>query len=263
MNTVQHGDLNSLAEEEKSSTMMCNFTGYLESNMTNPSSFRTLFWLVLCSSPCTTWANEAPHTTIIYKYVDENGVLHLSNKSPDEQDQLLYSRSYLVDPEISSSVSSMMLPIPKGLNSKRFAPPTKNTAALSTRKQSYQLSVQQVAQRWGIDPALLDAVITVESGYNPQALSPKGAQGLMQLMPDTAARYGVTDRSDPLENLEGGARYLRDLLLMFKGDVTLALAGYNAGENAVIKAGNRIPAYAETQEYVVKVLEKYRNSVRN
>ena len=114
-----------------------------------------------------------------------------------------------------------------------------------------------------IDPALLDAVITVESGYNPQALSPKGAQGLMQLMPDTATRYGVTDRSDPVANLEGGARYLRDLLLMFKGDVTLALAGYNAGENAVIKAGNRVPAYAETQEYVVKVLEKYRNNVRN
>ncbi|MEN9849801.1 MAG: hypothetical protein RL368_2541 [Pseudomonadota bacterium] len=242
--------------------MMCNFTWHLERNMTNLFSFRTLFWLTLCSSPCTIWANEAPHTTIIYKYVDENGILHLSNKSPEEQDQLLYSRSYLVPSEVSSSVSSVMLPIPKGLNLKRFAPP-KNTAALSTRKQSYQLSVQQVAQRWGIDPALLDAVIAVESGYNPQALSPKGAQGLMQLMPGTAARYGVTDRSDPLANLEGGARYLRDLLLMFKGDVTLALAGYNAGENAVIKAGNRIPAYAETQEYVVKVLEKYRNSVRN
>lgn len=234
--------------------------------MTTLSPFRTLLLLVWCSSPCITWANEAPHTTIIYKYVDENGILHLSNKSPEEQDQLLYSRSYLVPSEVSSSVSSVMLPIPKGLNLKRFAPPSpaiKNTAALSTRKQSYQLSVQQVAQRWGIDPALLDAVITVESGYNPQALSPKGAQGLMQLMPDTAVRYGVTDRSDPLANLEGGARYLRDLLLMFKGDVTLALAGYNAGEHAVIKAGNRIPAYAETQEYVVKVLEKYRNSVRN
>ncbi|MDD2815532.1 MAG: lytic transglycosylase domain-containing protein [Thiotrichaceae bacterium] len=233
--------------------------------MTNLSPFRTIFWLLLCSSPHTLWANEAPHTTIIYKYVDENGILHLSNKSPEEQDQLLYSRSYLVPSEVSSSVSSIMLPIPKGLNLKRFAPPsppTKNTAALSTRKQNYQMTVQQVAQRWGIDAALLDAVITVESGYNPQALSPKGAQGLMQLMPDTAARYGVTDRSDPLANLEGGARYLRDLLLMFKGDVTLALAGYNAGENAVIKAGNRIPAYAETQEYVVKVLEKYRNSVR-
>jgi soluble lytic murein transglycosylase-like protein len=231
--------------------------------MTTLSPFRTILLVILCTSPCTIWANEAPHTTIIYKYVDENGVLHLSNKSPEEQDQLLYSRSYLVPSEVSS-VSSVMLPIPKGLNLKRFAaPPVKNTAALSTRKQSYQLSVQQVAQRWGIDPALLDAVITVESGYNPQALSPKGAQGLMQLMPETAARYGVTDRSDPLANLEGGARYLRDLLLMFKGDVTLALAGYNAGENAVIKAGNRIPAYAETQEYVVKVLEKYRNSVRN
>ncbi len=226
--------------------------------MTNLSSFRTIFWLLLCSSPYTVWANEAPHTTTIYKYVDENGTLHLSNKSPEEQDQVLYSRSYLVEPYTPAPV---ILPIPKALNLKQFAPP-KNTVALNTRKQNYQLSVQQVAQRWGIDPALLDAVITVESGYNPQALSPKGAQGLMQLMPDTAARYGVTDRSDPLANLEGGARYLRDLLLMFKGDVTLALAGYNAGENAVIKAGNRIPAYAETQEYVVKVLEKYRNSVR-
>lgn len=219
---------------------------------------RVICCLLLCSSQCNTWANDAPHTTIIYKYVDENGTLHLSNKTPEEQDQLLYSRSYLVEPYTPNAV---MLPIPKGL---RLKLPTaaKNTSTLVTRKQNYQTSVQQTAQRWGLDPALLDAVVMVESGYNPQAISPKGAQGLMQLMPETAERYGVTDRTDALANLEGGARYLRDLLLMFNGDVTLALAGYNAGENAVIKAGNRVPAYAETQEYVVKVLAKYRSSVR-
>jgi soluble lytic murein transglycosylase-like protein len=211
----------------------------------------------LCCYTCNIWANDAPRrTTTIYKYVDDNGILHLTNKSPEEQDHLLYSRSYVIEPYTAPSI---ILPLPKGLNGRAATVPRNNVA---TRKQNYLGAVYQIAQRWGLDPALLDAVISVESGYNPNALSPKGAFGLMQLMPGTADRYGV-DRNDPMANLEGGARYLRDLLSMFNGDVTLALAGYNAGENAVIKAGHRVPAYAETQEYVVKVLEKYRNNARN
>jgi soluble lytic murein transglycosylase-like protein len=107
---------------------------------------------------------------------------------------------------------------------------------------------------------LLHAVIRVESAYNPSAVSSAGAVGLMQLMPGTAQRYGVVDRTDPVQNIEGGARYLRDLMAMFGSDLTLAIAAYNAGENAVIKYNNSIPPYPETQNYVRQVLSLYRRS---
>jgi soluble lytic murein transglycosylase-like protein len=117
--------------------------------------------------------------------------------------------------------------------------------------------IDVAARSHGVEPALVQAVITAESGFNPNALSRKGASGLMQLMPDTARRYGVQNIFDPVENIHGGVRYLRDLLGMFNGDMRLALAGYNAGENAVIRAGNRVPPYAETQNYVPKVIDLY------
>jgi soluble lytic murein transglycosylase-like protein len=123
--------------------------------------------------------------------------------------------------------------------------------------------IAQVAREYDLDAALLHAIVTVESGYNPQAKSPAGAIGLMQLMPETAARYAVKNIWDPLENLHGGARYLRFLLGMFKNNLDLVLAAYNAGENAVVRAGNRIPQYAETQAYVPSVLtqyDRYRNT---
>ena len=123
--------------------------------------------------------------------------------------------------------------------------------------------VTRVAHEHRRDPALLHAVVSVESGYNAAAQSPKGARGLMQLMPDTAARYGVSDVWNPLENLRAGARYLRDLLAMFADNLPLALAAYNAGEGAVTRAGNKIPPFAETVRYVPKVLleyERYRAS---
>jgi soluble lytic murein transglycosylase-like protein len=118
--------------------------------------------------------------------------------------------------------------------------------------------VDDVAKQHGLDPLLLHAVVRAESGYNRQAVSPKGASGLMQLMPDTARRFGVTDLFDPRENLKAGARYLSWLLKLFDGDIELALAGYNAGEQAVIRAGYRIPPYNETIHYVPKVLSYYR-----
>jgi soluble lytic murein transglycosylase-like protein len=114
-----------------------------------------------------------------------------------------------------------------------------------------------------VDPALLHAVVTVESGYNARALSPKGAVGLMQLMPDTARRYAVGDIWDPVDNVRGGARYLRDLLGMFNDNLSLAIAAYNAGEKAVIRYGHRIPPYSETQNYVPKVLGFYTRYRRN
>lgn len=114
--------------------------------------------------------------------------------------------------------------------------------------------IDAAARANGLDPALLHAVIRAESGYNPRALSIKGATGLMQLIPDTARRYGVSNIWDPHDNIHGGARYLKDLLAMFNNDIELALAGYNAGENAVIRAGRRVPNYPETMAYVPKVI---------
>lgn len=128
---------------------------------------------------------------------------------------------------------------------------------LEKNRNVYATAINATAAKYGIDPALVHAVIRAESGYNSGAVSPKGAVGLMQLMPDTAARYGVGNRHDPYDNIEGGVRYLRDLVNMFGSNLTLAVAAYNAGENAVIRHGNKIPPYPETQEYVTRVLGHY------
>lgn len=115
--------------------------------------------------------------------------------------------------------------------------------------------IEEVARRYDLDPLLVRAVIEVESGYNPWAVSPKGATGLMQLMPETARRLGVRNSFDPWENIEGGVRYLKYLLTLFNGDKRLALAAYNAGEGAVVRYGD-IPPYPETTEYVYRVGKK-------
>jgi soluble lytic murein transglycosylase-like protein len=118
--------------------------------------------------------------------------------------------------------------------------------------------VLAAARETQVDPALIHAVIAVESGYNPAARSSAGAVGLMQLMPDTAKRYGVKDRLDPAQSIRGGARYLRDLQILFDNNLQLVLAAYNAGEEAVMKYGRQIPPYRETTAYVPKVLSYYR-----
>jgi soluble lytic murein transglycosylase-like protein len=127
--------------------------------------------------------------------------------------------------------------------------------SLAARRARYERVIAAYAVRYGLTPELLHAVIRAESAYTHSAVSRAGAQGLMQLMPGTAARYGVKDSFNPVENVRAGAAYLRDLLDMFGQDLRLALAGYNAGENAVIRYGNRIPPYSETEGYVRKVLE--------
>ncbi|HVS81339.1 MAG TPA: lytic transglycosylase domain-containing protein [Pyrinomonadaceae bacterium] len=109
----------------------------------------------------------------------------------------------------------------------------------------------------GVDPLLLYSIMHQESSFKSHAISPKGARGLMQLMPFTAMRYGVTNIFDPRQNIEGGARYLRFLLDHFDEDVDLVLAGYNAGEGAVEKYGGRVPPYSETQEYVRRISRRY------
>ena len=109
----------------------------------------------------------------------------------------------------------------------------------------------------GVDPYLIYCLMSQESGFSSGATSNRGAQGLMQLMPGTAARYGVTNPYDVAQNIKGGTRYLKDLLKMFNGRVDLALAGYNAGEGAVMKYGNAVPPYSETRNYVRLILLRY------
>jgi soluble lytic murein transglycosylase-like protein len=126
------------------------------------------------------------------------------------------------------------------------------------RYSRYDLHIREAAALYQIPEELIRAVIMVESNYDPRAVSPANARGLMQLIPPTAERMLVTDVFDPRQNIFGGVRYLRILANLFNGDLELTIAGYNAGENAVIRHGG-IPPYAETQAYVTKVLAHYRH----
>jgi soluble lytic murein transglycosylase-like protein len=142
----------------------------------------------------------------------------------------------------SSQAAVPELDLPSEADVRRFAP-----------------IVARAARVHGVDEALVHAVIFAESAYDPDAISPAGATGLMQLMPATAAHYGVRDLFDPAQNVSGGVRLLRDLLAKFDGNVELALAAYNAGAYAVIRAGNRVPPHTETAAYVPKVIDYYRH----
>jgi soluble lytic murein transglycosylase-like protein len=117
--------------------------------------------------------------------------------------------------------------------------------------------IVESGRRNSVDPLLLYSIMHQESSFKPRAISYKGARGLMQLMPPTASRFGVTNIWDPKQNIEGGARYMRFLLDLFSGDVRLALAGYNAGEGAVMKYGYKVPPYSETREYVRRIGNRY------
>jgi soluble lytic murein transglycosylase-like protein len=131
---------------------------------------------------------------------------------------------------------------------------------LAQKRARYAPHIQAASEKSGVSAALIEAVITAESAFNPLAISRTGAVGLMQLMPATAARFGVTDRTDPAQNIMGGAKYLFFLLNKFDSP-KLAIAAYNAGEGNVMKHGNKIPPFKETQKYVPKVLsffKKYR-----
>ena len=117
--------------------------------------------------------------------------------------------------------------------------------------------IVESGKRNAVDPLLLYSIMHQESSFKPRAMSNKGARGLMQLIPSTASRFGVTNIWDPKQNIEGGARYMRFLLNLFNGDVRLALAGYNAGEGAVMKYGYQVPPYSETREYVRRIGNRY------
>ena len=138
-------------------------------------------------------------------------------------------------------------------------PPSSVLSASSLRggrPSDLRTMIRHSALRLGLDPRLVEAVIAIESNFNPVAISPKGAMGLMQLMPETADRYAVDNPFDPVQNILGGAHYLRDLLERFRGDLRFALAAYNAGEGAVLTYRG-IPPYDETRAYVKKVLSRY------
>jgi soluble lytic murein transglycosylase-like protein len=129
--------------------------------------------------------------------------------------------------------------------------------ALASEASPYNDLIIDAADKYGVDPELIRLVIGKESGFKPKARSHKRAQGLMQLIPDTAKRFGIKNPYDPQQNIDGGTRYLKWLLDRFDGDVKLALAGYNAGENAVKRFGNKVPPYRETEQYVNAIATAY------
>ncbi len=128
---------------------------------------------------------------------------------------------------------------------------------IKKRREHFSSLIESAAIREGIAPELLHAIVTVESGYNPSAVSKKGAIGLMQLMPETATRLGVSSPANAESNLAGGAKLIRMLLDRYQGNLPLALAAYNAGEGAVARSGHRIPRFPETLAYVPTVLRHY------
>ncbi|MCS3902870.1 soluble lytic murein transglycosylase-like protein [Methylohalomonas lacus] len=170
----------------------------------------------------------------IYKYVDKHGRVYLTDK-PKHSGYKRLVKTW-----------------------KGWQEPSYDTSRFKQNQRRFADLITEAAEQYVLPDSLVHAVVTAESAYDPNALSSAGALGLMQLMPATAKRFGVSDRKNPRANVYAGTRYLKQLLGMFDNDVRLALAAYNAGENAVIKYDNQIPPYPETQNYVRKVLKYYR-----
>jgi len=177
----------------------------------------------------------------IYKYVDKHGRVILTDKPRSENYKLLVKTW-------------------KGWEEKKSNVAYEKFAA---NKKKYSSTIAHYARIYRLPSSLLHAVISAESAYDPNAVSRAGAVGLMQLMPETAKRYGVHNRLNPADNVNGGTRYLHDLLKMFDNKLRLALAAYNAGEGAVKRNGYRIPPYEETRNYVEKVIAYYREYKKN
>ena len=206
----------------------------------------------------------------LWGYIDEKGVAHLAAVRLDARYEMFYRGN-------DSSDSKTGFDSDKDLDSKggvmsRSASLAKSNSKIQTyfeispNVKSVKHHLRDAAKTHKVDFELLQALIAAESGFDPQAVSPKGAVGLMQLMPDTAKRFGVqADKqktvvqklTDPKININAGAKYLRVLLQMFPGNLELVLAAYNAGEGAVLKYGNKIPPYKETQNYVKTVMQTY------
>ncbi len=197
-----------------------------------------LFKSVLCAAVLTATALAAPAAIAhpkIYTYMDANGIRHYT----DVPDNNRYKLLVLSPQDMTQSgqhYDSMLL----------------------ARATQYDSIIEKAAVSEAVEANLLRAVIVVESGFNSRAVSKRGAVGLMQLMPDTATRFGVSNRFDPKQNVHAGARYLKFLINRFGQDIRLALAAYNAGEEAVDRSGGQIPPFSETMAYVPRVLKIYR-----
>jgi soluble lytic murein transglycosylase-like protein len=187
-----------------------------------------------------------PAQADIYSYRDENGVLNFTNIRPNNAQYKI--RVAYKDPRPAIHPSTVSYSYGNGYN------PVTVPARLNA-------IVNEAADDYGVDKSLVQAVIHAESAFNTQAVSAKGASGLMQLMPETAQRFGVHDIFDPEENIMGGVRYLRELLDTFGNDMRLALAAYNAGEKSVLRYGG-VPPFPETVNYVDRVL-KLQDAYRN
>jgi len=166
----------------------------------------------------------------IYRYEDDEGIVHFTDAPTDKRFKI-FMRDLKKDKQLR----------------------TKLQFASTVNPAEYDQIIASCASKYGVSASLIKAVIHAESGYNPQAVSRKGASGLMQLMPETARSLKVSNRFDPKDNVEGGVKYLRFLLDTFRGDVSLAVAAYNAGLNKVARYGG-IPPYNETRTYVNRVL---------
>ena len=202
-------------------------------------------------------AGAPPALADLYGFVDDQGKIHLANEKLDVRYELFVKgetkTEFKLASELNLSSELKYLPATDVLRDHIIYKRLQKTPNVA----KFESLVHQEATRQKLEPALVKAVIAVESAYDPAAVSPKGAVGLMQLIPGTAARYGVKKSTDPIENVGGGTRYLRDLLIMFNGNLSLALAGYNAGEGAVQKYRNTIPPFPETQAYVKLVMQFY------
>jgi hypothetical protein len=205
----------------------------------------------------TTWL--APAHAEVWGYVDEKGVAHFAAEKQDERYELFFRGGESFD--TGGGVTPRAVAVPTRSATKLLA-----FFDISPSYKQVKHHLREAAREQGVDFELLQALIATESGFDPGAVSPKGAVGLMQIMPVTAERYGVVGDpkapvakklTDPRTNVRTGSRYLRDLIRMFPGQLELALAAYNAGEGAVQRAGNRIPNYRETQNYVKTVMQLY------
>lgn len=205
--------------------------------MASPRS-RSLPWLALLVLPIVLLPGLA--TADMYSYTDEDGVTHFTNKPSADGKYKLYLKS--TEHAGAGKKGHVAVFMPSDKSADRF--------------NRYDTWIRQAAALYQIPEELVRAVIKVESDYDPRATSPAGAVGLMQLMPETAMRMQVRDIRDPRENIFGGVRFLRVLANAFNGDITLTIAGYNAGQAAVEKYGG-IPPYQETQGYVTRVLSYY------